>query len=121
MKQKTRSLLKLLAMVIAVLLTLLAWEQGVLLPTSSGSSDPVPAFSLPGGYYAHDIEVTLRPPAPGIELRYTLDGSLPTLDTGCVYTRPIVLKAAAQTVAVIRARAVFSEHTLGLWPRPLTS
>ncbi len=113
MKQKTRSPLKLLAMVIAVLLTLLAWEQGVLLPTSSGSSDPVPAFSPPGGYYAHDIEVTLRPPAPGIELRYTLDGSLPTLDTGCVYTRPIVLKAATQTVAVIRARAVLSEHTLG--------
>jgi hypothetical protein len=64
----------------------------------------VPHFSTPGGYYDDDLPLVLRATVPGAVVRYTLDGSLPTVDKGTVYTRPIRLSAEPPTVAVVRAR-----------------
>lgn len=59
-----------------------------------------PAFSLPSGLYRGEIDVALSA-EPGAQVRYTTDGSIPTLDNSIPYTEPLHI---ADTV-VIRARA----------------
>ncbi len=66
-----------------------------------------PAFSLPGGLYADNISVAITA-QPGQRIRYTLDGSVPTLDKGMDYTTPIEIK----DTTALRARA----FTPGLRP-----
>ena len=78
-----------------------------LLETRSGAaSDPLmPHFSHPGGVYEDDflLEITAVPEAT---ILFTLDGRVPTPDTGTIYTKPILLTQET-AVAVIRARAIF--------------
>jgi hypothetical protein len=60
---------------------------------------PAPTFDTPGGIYPRNISVTLTAPE-GVRIRYTTDGSEPTLETGYDYTEPIAL---SDTVS-LRAR-----------------
>lgn len=61
---------------------------------------PVPSLSLPGGLYPQTISVRINVPS-GSQVRYTLDGAIPTISNSTVYTQP--LEVADTTV--IRARA----------------
>ena len=59
-----------------------------------------PAFDHPSGLYYGNLEVALTA-EPGATIRYTTDGSIPTVDNGTIYSGPIPI---TDTV-VIRARA----------------
>jgi hypothetical protein len=75
-----------------------------------------PGFSLPGGYYDRDIQLEMDAPfldGKRCEIVFTTDGITPTLASGTVYTRPILLRTATKAVTVIRARAVLPNGSLG--------
>ena len=59
-----------------------------------------PDFSLPAGNYPNAIDVKLTQPEPGVEIRYTLDGSIPGT-TDPLYQQPIHLGNSA----TVRAKA----------------
>lgn len=59
-----------------------------------------PAFSLAGGLYKQNISVSIEAP-PDTLVRYTLDGSIPTVSKGEDYLGPIEIK----DTVVLRARA----------------
>ncbi|MGI6687515.1 MAG: lamin tail domain-containing protein [Christensenellales bacterium] len=59
-----------------------------------------PAFSHAGGLYRENISVSIQVPE-GVRVRYTLDGSIPTVSVGTDYTGPIEVN----DTTVIRARA----------------
>lgn len=50
--------------------------------------------------FENTIEVTMSSQTPGVEIRYTLDGSAPTVES-TLYTQPVILKESAR----IKARA----------------
>ena len=72
-----------------------------------------PALSPPGGYYDRNIRLKIIPPHFGGYILFTVDGSIPTTETGTLYTGPIPLDSAIQRVIVIRARAILPDNTLG--------
>ncbi|MGI6670040.1 MAG: lamin tail domain-containing protein [Christensenellales bacterium] len=59
-----------------------------------------PEMSMPGGLYQQDFVLTLTA-QEGAQVRYTLDGSIPTLTTGHAYQGPIPVNSTC----VVRARA----------------
>ena len=59
-----------------------------------------PSFSCPGGIYYGELFVELTA-EEGATIRYTTDGSVPTVDNSTVYTKPIEIIGTM----VIRARA----------------
>ena len=59
-----------------------------------------PVFDIPSGLYLGEIDVTITADA-GAQVRYTTDGSIPTLDNSTPYAGPIHI----QDTVVIRARA----------------
>ena len=59
-----------------------------------------PLFDVPSGLYKGKLSVSLSSD-PGATIRYTTDGSIPTVDNGTVYTGPIEITGTM----VIRARA----------------
>ncbi|HSK67877.1 MAG TPA: CotH kinase family protein, partial [Candidatus Limnocylindria bacterium] len=72
-----------------------------------------PTFSHQGGLYPSDITVSIEVPE-GTEVRYTLDGSIPTIGNGTPYTEPLPIR----DTTVLRARA----FTGGLQPSsPVTA
>ncbi len=75
-------------------------------PTPGGANDSGftgfsarPVFDHPSGIYYGSLEIALSA-APGATIRYTTDGSVPTVDNSTVYTGPIPI----QDTMVIRAR-----------------
>ncbi|MEN9023159.1 MAG: lamin tail domain-containing protein [Verrucomicrobiales bacterium] len=65
-----------------------------------------PKFDMPGGVYDDTVVVTLTSNTEGAEIRYTLDGSEPTVETGLVYTEPLTIETIDErTGTPIRARA----------------
>jgi hypothetical protein len=59
-----------------------------------------PSISPQGGSYAQPVEISLTSDEPGVEIRYTLDGTVPgTADM--LYDKPIKLSGPA----VLRTRA----------------
>jgi len=70
-------------------------------------------FSLPGGYYDHDVSVELRTGTPDARILLTTDGSTPTPQTGILYKRPIHLDSSQPNVVVLRAREVLVDGQLG--------
>ena len=64
---------------------------------------PVPALSSAGGLYSQNLSVSIEVP-PGSEVRYSLDGSIPTIASGIIYTDPLEI----QDTTVLRARAFVS-------------
>ena len=70
-----------------------------------GSIDPVSeqvTASVTRGFFAAPFDVTLSTPTPGLEIRYTTDGSVPTATNGFTYTGPININGTTnlRTVAV---------------------
>ena len=59
-----------------------------------------PVFDTPSGLYRGELTVTLSAD-PGAQVRYTVDGSIPTLDNSTPYTAPLLVTDSV----VIRARA----------------
>lgn len=63
-----------------------------------------PVFSLPAGLYTGTISVSIEVPK-GTTVRYTLDGSIPTIDNGILYTPGCADLTNFSSHRVIRARA----------------
>ena len=61
---------------------------------------PAPRFAQAGGLYDEDVTVTIEVPA-GTAVYYTLDGSVPTVADGALYTGPFTVT----DTAAVRARA----------------
>lgn len=59
-----------------------------------------PVFSVTGGLYKDAVTLKISVPT-GSEVRYTTDGSIPTIDGGTLYTGPMLI----QNTVVVRARA----------------
>jgi hypothetical protein len=80
-------------------------------PNSTGGPGFAPEvrFSRPGGTFISSFSLVLSTPSPNAEIRYTLDGSVPT-NTTTLYTGPIPISIATQ----VRARA----FEPGLLPGP---
>jgi hypothetical protein len=80
--------------------------------TASAGENPV-SFSRSHGFYTNSFELELSAGLPGSVIRYTLDGTAPTLSGGLVYAGPIrVTPNTAGTtrgVRVVRAIAVNPE------------
>ncbi len=71
-----------------------------------------PVFGVPGGFHSATVILPLTSPTPGAIIRYTTDGSEPTLENGETYSLPLVLpRIDSRTGHVIRARA-FANHSL---------
>ncbi len=62
---------------------------------------PAPRFSAPRGFYNQSFELAITSRVPDAIIRYTTDGSEPTLDTGILYERPFQITRSR----VIRAAA----------------
>lgn len=77
-----------------------------------GFVEPV-LFSVEHGFYEDPITVTLACTTPGAEIRYTLDGSMPTAASGLVYTGPVSI----QTTTCLRAAAFIEQYD----PSPVTT
>ncbi len=58
-------------------------------------------FSVPRGYFNKLFNLSLATATPGAEIRYTTNGSVPTLTNGLVYTGPLPITATR----IIRAAA----------------
>ncbi|MBI5381868.1 MAG: alginate lyase family protein [Opitutae bacterium] len=59
-----------------------------------------PTLSLPAGAYAGPVTVALTAANRGATIRYTLDGSTPSVTQGTLYTGPIALGSTATLAAV---------------------
>ena len=67
---------------------------------------PSVTFSAERGYFSTPFSLTLSNSLPGVQIRYTTDGTAPTATTGNVYTGPIPIS----TTATIRAGAYLSGY-----------
>ncbi|MDB4541941.1 chitobiase/beta-hexosaminidase C-terminal domain-containing protein, partial [bacterium] len=59
------------------------------------------SFSVDRGIYDNPVSVVISTATPGAEIRYTLDNSKPTANTGMVYSSPVVISGTT----VLRAAA----------------
>ncbi len=59
-----------------------------------------PSLTPPPGVQTGPVQVTLKCPTPEAVIRYTLDGTTPTLDTGEVYKNPIAADKLTTITAV---------------------
>ncbi len=103
-------------MILALLaLAGLGWVEETMVRRSfaAGTSALEPVFSLPGGYYDHDLQLELGAPDPHASVIFTLDGRAPTYMVGAVYTQPIRLSAATPNVTVVRARVARPDGEMG--------
>ena len=73
----------------------------------------LPVLSPPGGYYDRDVQVEITIPDPDAFVIFTMDGNVPTLSSGTVYTQAVRLSTTAPAVTPVRARAVLPDATLG--------
>ena len=98
-------------------------------PTPGGANSvsgvgfaPEVLFSRPGGLVADpnlrvnlrmnlDLRLSLAQPAPDAIIRYSLDGSIPTLTNGFTYVGPLVL--STNNALMVRARAFRTNHLPG--------
>ena len=58
----------------------------------TGALQDRPAFSIPGGFYTDSVYVTITHPDPTVVLRYTTDGSEPTVQSP-LYNGPVLVKS----------------------------
>ena len=69
--------------------------------SEGGVLDVVPVISVPGGIYDSTVHVELSVDAENVEIRYTTNGSVPTVENSQVYTDAISI----DTITPLRARA----------------
>lgn len=65
-----------------------------------------PAFSMPGGFYNQAFELELSVAQEGLQIYYTIDGSLPTKEQGQLYTDPLEIT----TTSVVRALCIAGDE-----------
>lgn len=70
-------------------------------------------FSPPSGIYEQAIDVELSSSNKDAAIYFTADGSIPTPETGTLYTGPIHIPADQPRVPVMRARAALPDGELG--------
>jgi len=77
-----------------------------------------PVFSPAGGPKVNSPTVTITTSTSGATIRFTLDGSAPTATTGQVYTDPILLDGANNTLRAIAVKSgqPDSPITSGMYP-----
>ncbi len=63
-----------------------------------------PVMSVPAGFYTSSQTVAITAPGTGLSIRYTIDGSIPTV-ASAIYSTPIPIS----TTTVIRARTFSSD------------
>jgi hypothetical protein len=63
-------------------------------------------FSVPRGFFAYPFSLSIASAQPGTLIRYTTNGSIPTLTNGITYTQPIAINASR----VIRAAGFASNQ-----------
>lgn len=72
-------------------------------------------FSVPRGFFDRPFNLSLATPTPGATIRYTLDGSLPSLTNGTAYLEPIPLSVTrmirASAFATNRLPSTVATHT----------
>ncbi len=75
--------------------------------TPAPAQPPLPSSTPPPVVLDAPLEVTIKCPAPGAVLRYTLDGSWPTAECGTVYSGPIKIERTStiQAVSFLEGRA----------------
>lgn len=71
-----------------------------------GEAVSAPTVSLEAGYYQEGQMVSLACETPGAVIRYTLDGTEPTTETGMVYSAPFLLEGSA----LLKAKAFKSGY-----------
>lgn len=79
-----------------------------------------PAFSAGSGFFANAFALSLSAAETGAEVRFTLDGSEPTLDSP-VITAPLAIASRAgqsNVLSMIRGTATVNQHTDG-WKPPV--
>lgn len=59
-----------------------------------------PQFTQAGGTFTQPFQLGLSASEPGAEIRYTLDGSVPTATNGMLYTSPILITTTTRVRAV---------------------
>jgi hypothetical protein len=65
-----------------------------------------PDFDIPGGFHASAVTLTISTTTPAATIRYTSDGTEPTLTTGLTYLSPLSLGSiGGRNAHTIRARA----------------
>ncbi len=67
------------------------------------------AFSRPHGLYDGPITLSLSTPTPAAQIRYTLDGSVPSAENGETYTVPLSIDGTT----VVRAVAIRDDYLTG--------
>ncbi|MGJ8696061.1 MAG: lamin tail domain-containing protein [Verrucomicrobiaceae bacterium] len=73
--------------------------------TFSGKAD-APDFDNKGGFYDNPVSVTLTSQTPDVLIRYTTDGTVPTMTNGLTYFSPLSLAQVTNRKGhVIRARS----------------
>ncbi len=83
------------------------WLTSVLAISSTALAEAPaePMFSHGRGFYAQPFWLTLTSPDHDSMIRFTLDGSEPTSETGQIYTNPIIV----ETTKCVRAMSVASD------------
>ena len=61
---------------------------------------PEPSFSQAHGFYNAPFQLSISDPMPGAQIRYSLDGTVPTATTGTLYTGPITISGQTDIRAV---------------------
>lgn len=88
-------------------------------PVFDGFVSP-PVFGVPGGFHPGTVVLPLTSETPGATIRYTTDGTEPTLENGLDYLVPLVLaRINSRTGHTIRARA-FAEGSVPSQTRSAT-
>jgi hypothetical protein len=88
------------------------WTRGYMLSPTPGAANVSPAevfadfvrntkFSVNRGFFEQPIEVSISTTTSGAEIRYTLDGSTPSISHGTLYEQPIVISETT----ILRAAA----------------
>jgi hypothetical protein len=90
---------------------------GLLPGASQAPNSLMPVISPPSGSYLENVQVEIGVPNPAAEIYFTLDGSMPSLENGVRYEKPLQLEASIPNVAVLRAGAILPDGQVG----PVTS
>ncbi len=59
-----------------------------------------PTFNPDGGTYTEPVDVTISCSTSGVTIRYTIDGSDPTLEYGTIYTNPVHIEETTTLKAI---------------------
>lgn len=75
-------------------------------PSAITNAVPDLHFSVERGFFASPFSLSLASSQPGVQIRYTTNGSIPTLTNGLTYTQPILINASR----VVRAAGFASNQ-----------